>query len=244
MRRYAVAGFPLSHSFSPKFFSDKFLKEKIDDCIYEALPFKNINDLIFYIKTNPDLEGINITIPYKKSILQFLTEMDDVVATTGSCNCIKIHENQLFGFNTDVIGFEKSLLPILQKHHSRALILGTGGAASSVAFVLEKLGIQYHFVSRNKTDYTFSYGGISEEIISKHLLIVNTTPLGMYPSMDQSPDLPYHLLTSNHLLYDLIYNPEKTLFLKRGETMGCSIKNGLEMLVIQAEESWKIWNKD
>ncbi len=244
MKKFAVIGYPLTHTFSPKFFAEKFLKENITDCVYEAIEIKKIDDLKSIISKTPELIGMNVTIPHKKNVVALLDEMDDVVKKIGSCNCIKLVENKLYGYNTDVNGFEKSLTPQLKNFHTNALILGTGGAASAVAYVLDKLRINYHFVSREKKSIqnVISYKDLTEKIIQKNLLIINTSPLGMFPQVKKMPDIPYQFLTPLHYLFDLIYNPVKTLFLKKGEEKGAAIKNGWDMLVIQAEESWKIWN--
>ena len=243
MNLYGLIGYPLTHSFSKKYFTEKFQTEGIHDCVYENFPLENTEQLKVLLKNQPLLQGLNVTIPYKEQIIPFLNEMDDVVKATGACNCIKIKEGKLKGFNTDVIGFEKSLKEYLQPRHTKALIFGTGGAAKAVEYVLQKLGIAYSFVSRKKgTDKTISYHDLKVEILQQHLLLINTTPLGMYPKVDDCPDIAYNYLTSQHHLYDLVYNPEKTLFLQKGEAQGATIQNGYEMLLLQAEESWRIWN--
>ena len=244
MRKFAVIGYPLSHTFSPKYFAEKFAKENIVDCIYEAIELKEICDLKSVISNSPELVGLNITIPYKKSVVAILDFMDEVVKKTSSCNCIKIVENKLHGYNTDVLGFEKSITRQLQPYHTNALILGTGGAASAVAYVLNKLKVDFQFVSRENhyRQNVITYKDLSKEIILKNLLIINTTPIGMFPQIEKMPEIPYHFLTPEHYLFDLIYNPIKTMFLQKGEEYGTTIKNGNEMLILQAEESWKIWN--
>jgi shikimate dehydrogenase len=246
MRRFGLIGYPLSHSFSPAYFSKKFQSEGYADCLYDAFPIKSIEEFTSLLANHPDLEGLNITIPYKKDVLTFLHNSTEAVKQTGACNCIKIKNEIRTGYNTDVIGFEKSLLPVLTNAHKKALILGTGGAAAAVEFVLKKLGIQYLFVSRNSQtgERILTYKEVNSEILNEYKLIVNTTPLGMYPDTDKCPDILYDNLTKEHYLYDLIYNPEQTLFLKKGAEKGAIIKNGSDMLVIQAEESWKIWNED
>lgn len=245
MRKFGLIGYPLSHSFSPAFFAEKFAKEGHPDCLYEAFPIKSIEELGQLLKANGDLEGLNITIPYKKQVIAFLHESSDAVNKIGACNCIKITNGKIKGYNTDVAGFEKSLLPSLTEEHSKALILGTGGAAAAVEFVLQKLQIPFLFVSRNKEagQHVLTYNQITREILKAHKLIINTTPLGMYPRTDECPDINYPALTSRHYLYDLVYNPAQTLFLQKGAEKGAVTKNGSDMLVIQAEESWKIWNQ-
>lgn len=245
MRRFGLIGYPLSHSFSPAFFSEKFDKEGISDCSYEAFPIKSVEELTLLIANNPDLEGLNVTIPYKKEILTFLHQSTEAVKQTGACNCIKIRNQLLTGHNTDVTGFEKSLLSDLRPTHTKALILGTGGAAAAVEFVLKRLNIHFLFVSRKSQtgQKILTYKEISSKIIDEYKLIINTTPLGMYPDVNNCPGILYENLTKEHYLYDLIYNPAQTLFLKKGAEKGAVTKNGSDMLIIQAEESWKIWNE-
>jgi shikimate dehydrogenase len=193
-------------------------------------------------ETDIQLMGLNVTIPYKKEIIPFLQHPSTVVKAIHACNCIRKFNGQLYGYNTDVIGFEKSLLPFLKPHHDKALILGTGGAAAAVEWVLNKLNIQYHLVSRTESDHTLSYNQLASEIVASHTLLINTSPLGMYPNIQDAPVLPYEAITPKHHLFDLIYNPEETLFLTKGKAQGATIQNGLAMLHIQAEESWKIWS--
>ena len=244
MRLFGLIGYPLSHSFSQKYFEEKFKREEITDCRYELFPLKSIDDLEEILKQNPDLEGLNVTIPYKQQVLQYLYSSSGIPKEIKACNCIKITAGKLFGHNTDVIGFEKSLQPLLKPWHKKALILGNGGATEAVIFVLKKLDISFDIVSRSlHANSTLCYKDLGEQVMKESLLIINTTPLGMYPQTDQYPDIPYEFITNKHLLYDLIYNPEKTLFLQKGEERGATFKNGEEMLVLQAEESWRIWNE-
>lgn len=244
MKLYGLIGYPLTHSFSKKYFTEKFQKEGIHDCVYENFPLSTIEQVENLLQQHTNLCGLNVTIPYKEQVIPFLDEMNEVVKATGACNCIKIEEGKLKGFNTDVIGFENSLTKFLQPYHNKALIFGTGGAAKAVEFVLQKLRIDYLFVSRKKgTDKTISYHELKVEILQEHLLLINTTPLGMYPKVDDCPDIAYNYLTPRHHLFDLVYNPEKTLFLQNGEAQGATIQNGYEMLILQAEESWRIWNE-
>lgn len=244
MRKFGLIGYPLSHSFSKKYFTDKFLREDIKGCMYETYAIDTIDKLTTLLNDR-ELEGLNVTIPYKKQVIPFLTDASDAVKKIQACNCIKISTGKLTGYNTDVAGFEISLQKYLQPHHNRALVFGTGGAAAAVKFVLQKLNIEYLIVSRNKEikANAISYDDVNEALLSSHLLLINTTPLGMSPSYDTCPAIPYHFITREHYLYDLVYNPEKTLFLQKGESRGAIIQNGYEMLIIQAEESWKIWNK-
>jgi len=243
MRRYGLIGYPLSHSFSQKYFTEKFQREQIADCVYENFPLADISKFSALIQQHDDLCGLNVTIPYKEKVIPFLTEQSDVVKATGACNCIKINNGRLAGYNTDVIGFENSLKPLLQPHHTKALVLGTGGAAKAVHYVLNKLGIAFTEVSRTPSKAAqIAYDKIGEASISEYQLIINTSPVGMYPKVDECPPLPYQFLTSKHYLYDLVYNPAKTLFLQKGEAQGAAVKNGHDMLIIQAEEGWRIWN--
>ena len=245
MRKFGLIGYPLSHSFSKKYFTEKFRREHIDDCLYENFSLASIDALPGLLSSQPELIGLNVTIPYKQQVIPFLHSSNDVVQRIAACNCIHIKNGQLFGFNTDVYGFEYSLQRHLKPHHTKALILGTGGASKAVEYVLQKHGISYKSVTRNpsfESDQYISYKEVTPTVIEAHTLIVNTTPLGMYPNVDECPDLPYRFLTSKHYLFDLVYNPELTQFLLHGQQHNCIIKNGFEMLIIQAEENWKIWN--
>jgi shikimate dehydrogenase len=244
MRKFGLIGYPLAQSFSNKFFTQKFAAENLYDCVHEVYPIKTIDELTPLIK-DPELIGLNVTIPYKKAVIPFLDEVDEVVQKIQACNCIKIIKGKLKGYNTDVIGFERSLVPHLKRHHKKALILGTGGSSVAVEFVLQKLGIEYLFVSRSESSMsnTITYENIDSSLMHSYHLIINSTPVGMFPNVEDYPSIPYQILTLQHLLYDLIYNPDKTSFLRKGEEHGTSIKNGAEMLIIQAEESWRIWNE-
>ena len=242
MRQFGLIGYPLSHSFSKQFFTKKFEQEEISECRYDLFPLKSINDLPVLVRNNPDLEGLNITIPFKKQVLSFL---DDSRIPHGldACNCINISGGKLVGYNTDVTGFEKSLQPLLKSYHKKALVLGNGGATAAVIHVLRKLRIEFDIVSRKKHNGSaFVYKDIDKKLLEESTIIINTTPLGMYPDTDTCPDIPYQFISDKHLLYDLVYNPSKTLFLQKGEEKGATIKNGEEMLKLQAEESWRIWN--
>lgn len=245
MRKFGLIGYPLSHSFSPSFFAKKFQKEGISDCFYEAFPIQTIDEFPTLLKNHANLEGINVTIPYKKAVIQFLNEASEAVKKINACNCIKIRSGKLTGYNTDVTGFCKSMSGKLTGQHTHALILGTGGSAAAVEYVLEKAGIKYLFVSRqNREDRkSITYAALTRQMMRTYKLIINTTPLGMYPRVDACPDIPYQLLTPSHYLFDLVYNPAETLFLKKGAEKGAITKNGADMLTIQAEESWKIWNE-
>jgi shikimate dehydrogenase len=242
MRLFGLIGYPLSHSFSKKYFTEKFELEKLSNCRYENFPITSINELKKVFENNPDLQGLNVTIPYKEQVLPFLHELSEAVKQVGACNCIKIISGKLHGFNTDVIGFEETLNAKLLPHHKRALVLGSGGASKAVQFVLRKKGIDFLVVSRSKNPLFMPYEQLTSELIEQYPLIINTTPLGMQPHVDDYPSISYFALTTQHYLYDLIYNPAKTHFLQKGEERGAVIQNGADMLVIQAEESWKIWN--
>jgi shikimate dehydrogenase len=243
MRLFGLIGQPLSHSFSKNYFSRKFEAEGITDCAYELFPLDDITRLPALISTHAELEGLNVTIPYKTQVLQYLNDSSHLPAGLDACNCIRIKGKSLAGYNTDTTGFQKSLDPLLKITHRHALILGNGGAARAVAYVLKSKGIDFHIVSRAIHDgSTLTYAELNEEIVSSHLLIVNTTPVGMHPDATLAPDIPYQFIGSGHLLYDLIYNPPVTAFLQKGKERGATIVNGEEMLKIQAEESWKIWN--
>lgn len=243
MRRYGLIGYPLSHSFSQQYFTEKFAREGISDCVYETYAISDIGQLNEILKL-PDLCGLNVTIPYKKQVLAFLDNSSYAVSEIGACNCIDIRNGKRTGHNTDVLGFEKSILPFLHAQHDKALILGTGGASAAVEFALKRLNIAVQYVSRTPAEGVLGYSDLDEEIISEHLLIVNCTPLGTYPNVDEAPSIPYEFLTARHHLYDLVYNPAETKFLALGKARGATVQNGMDMLVLQAEESWRIWNSD
>lgn len=242
-RLFGLIGYPLSHSFSKKYFSEKFEKEKRTGCRYELFPLHDITELPGLLTANPLLEGLNVTIPYKQAVLSYLNDRKGIPAELDACNCIQIRNGKLTGFNTDIIGFEKSITPLLRPHHKKALVFGTGGAAAAVVYVLKKIGLEISFVSRTSSRRdALLYTEVNQRIIEGHQVLINTTPLGMYPATATFPPIPYQYITADHLLYDLVYNPAKTMFLQKGEEQGATIKNGEEMLILQAEESWKIWN--
>ncbi|MBM3434675.1 MAG: shikimate dehydrogenase [Bacteroidetes bacterium] len=248
MKLYGLIGNPLTHSFSARYFNEKFEREKIPDCRYDLFPLQNENELPGLISNQPDLLGLNVTIPFKQKATRFLDEADEYISGCGSVNCIKIERNagkyRLKGFNTDVPAFKKSLESLLNTKHKNAIILGTGGAANSVALVLIQLNVDFVFVSRKPAGIRQKgYHDLDQNLVRKSTLIINTTPVGTFPYIDQCPDIPYKYLTPGHLLFDLVYNPDESLFLKKGRKMGTVIKNGLEMLHLQAEKSWEIWNK-
>lgn len=248
MKQFGLIGYPLSHSFSEDYFKDKFRKENISDKVYQLFPIKRIEQFPGLVLETPSLVGLNVTIPYKESVIQYLDELDEVARDIGAVNCIKIdrysRENKLIGYNTDVIGFEKTLKPYLKSWHQHAIILGTGGSSKAVAYGLKKLGITFTFISRSPREKsTIGYASLTQAIIQNNFLIINTTPLGMFPGIQNFPPIPYEYLTGQHLLFDLIYNPGKTIFLQKGELQGATILNGLQMLHIQAEKSFEIWNR-
>lgn len=242
MQQFGLIGYPLSHSFSKGYFTEKFQKENITDCQYDVFPLEKIEDFVELCRQHKNLAGLNVTIPYKEKIIPLLSGLNEEANAIGAVNTIKFVGGKMIGYNTDCYGFEMSLKPLLLPHHTSALLLGTGGASKAVEYVLRKLGIEYQYVSRTKNEKTISYEELNKDIISRTSLIVNCTPLGMYPNVDAAPDIPYNFITNNHLLYDLIYNPEETRFLKEGKARGAQTKNGLEMLYLQAEKSWAIWN--
>ena len=250
MRQFGLIGYPLSHSFSQKFFTEKFLQENIVNASYHNFPIPSMESFGALWKENPNLEGLNVTIPYKKEVIPFLQHSSAVVQEIHACNCIRKFNNELYGYNTDVIGFEKSLLPFLKPHHTHALVLGTGGAAAAVQWVLQKLNIQFQIVSRKanaieantEMKSIISYNNTNKSLVEAHTLIINTSPVGMYPNTNEAPPIAYEGITAQHHLYDLVYNPTETLFMQKGLEKGATVQNGLAMLHIQAEESWAIWN--
>ncbi|MEO8148671.1 MAG: shikimate dehydrogenase [Bacteroidia bacterium] len=247
MPQYGLIGYPLSHSFSQKYFSEKFSKLHLDDCSYLNFEIDAIEKLNDVINEHPDLKGFNVTIPYKETVIKFLNELDEIATEVGAVNTVKVfkvdEKRILRGYNTDVFGFEESLKPLLKQHHKAALILGTGGASKAIAYVLKKLNISFQFVSRVKFKTILGYNDLNESAINNHQLIINTTPLGSFPDVENAPQIPFQYLNSNHLCYDLIYNPEETLFLKKAKEQGAEIKNGFEMLKLQAERAYEIWTE-
>ncbi len=243
MKEYGLIGFPLSHSFSQKYFTDKFQAESIPDCRYELFELNAINQFPDLIRSRPQLAGLNVTIPYKQAIIPFLDELEPVTASIGAVNVIKFENNKLKGFNSDYQGFMQSLQQFYPcDPGSQALILGAGGAAKAVTAALDFLGIAYKLVSRKATAAQLSYEQLTPELLQTYSLIINTTPLGTYPQVQTVPPIPYEALSNQHYLYDLVYNPAETIFLNRGKEAGAKIKNGYEMLVLQAEVAWQIWN--
>lgn len=243
MKVYGLIGNPLTHSFSKKYFTQKFLENNLQDYKYENFELEAITELPVLLREQPGLLGFNVTIPYKQAIVPFLAYQDEIVKDTGACNCVKIINGALHGFNTDVKGFQLSLSHFLRGEKPDALILGTGGASKAVEYSLGKMGLSYKVVSRIRSKGFLAYNDLSAEIMQRHLLIINTTPLGTFPKVEEAPAIPYELLTARHYLFDLVYNPPETSFLSRGAAAGAHVLNGYEMLVLQAEESWRIWNE-
>ena len=245
MKKLGLIGYPLSHSFSKKYFSEKFVKENISGYSYNTFPLKDIGEFKELIKKEKDLLGLSVTIPHKETVIPFLDELDEVAKEIGAVNCIKFTGGKSVGYNTDAFGFKQSLRPFLDANHTKALIFGTGGASKAVAYVLRNLGITFWFVSRTKNKFgnTLMYDEVTPEVISACKLLVNCTPVGMSPGDDNFLPLPYSAITPQHLAYDLIYNPAQTVFLEKAREQGALISNGYNMLCFQAEEAWRIWNK-
>lgn len=245
MDKYGLIGYPLGHSFSKNFFNEKFENEDIN-AQYLNFELPNIDSLPEIIDMNPELKGLNVTIPYKEKVISFLDYISPEARAIGAVNVIRVtHKGKnvvLRGYNSDVIGFTKSIEPLLERFHRKALILGTGGASKAVNYGLKSLGLETVFVSRYKRPGTIQYEEITPEVIKEYNVIVNCTPVGMYPKVETCPRLPYEAMDSHTLLYDLIYNPDETLFLHNGAIHGATVKNGLEMLLLQAFASWEFWN--
>ena len=278
MTTYGLIGYPLGHSFSRKFFTEKFEKEGID-AQYLNFEIPSIEEFPEIIKNNPELRGLNVTIPYKQQVMQYLDEISEEAKAIGAVNVVRIERpspqptpimgretmrnagnkpdglpikgdmseglrGSLIGYNSDVIGFVESIRPLLKAHHKKALILGTGGASKAIRYGLEKkLGMKTLFVSRNAREGMITYEEVTAEVLKEYEVIVNCSPVGMYPHVDECPALPYEAMNENNLLYDLVYNPLETLFMKKGAEQGATVKNGLEMLHLQAIASWKFWEK-
>jgi shikimate dehydrogenase len=247
MDKYGLIGYPLGHSFSISYFNDKFSDEGID-ARYENFEIQSIDELQEVLDTNPNLRGLNVTIPYKEKVIEFLDNITPEAQAIGAVNVIRIsHEGKktkLKGYNSDVIGFTKSIEPMLDSNwHKKALILGTGGASKAINFGLKSLGLETVFVSRYQRPGTIQYESITPEVIREYNVIVNCTPLGMYPHTEECPMLPYEAMDYHNILYDLIYNPDETLFMKKGRERGAEVKNGLEMLLLQAFASWEFWHE-
>ncbi|MEB2783114.1 shikimate dehydrogenase family protein [Algoriphagus persicinus] len=244
MRKFGLIGHPLTHSFSKKYFTEKFENEGIEGCSYELYDIPNARDLEGILRENPEIEGINVTIPHKEDVIALLDDLDEACEEIGAVNCIHIQDGMLTGYNTDYIGFKNSLLPMLGAVKPKALVLGTGGASKAVKQALKDLAIEFISVSRSEDEDQITYEDLSAdpEIMRTHRLIVNTTPLGTFPNVEGVPAIPMEQLTSAHLVYDLVYNPPVTALMKACMDKGGKAKNGQEMLMLQAEAAWEIWN--
>lgn len=246
MDKYGLIGYPLGHSFSISYFNQKFQDEGID-AVYENYEIPNIDALPEVLGSNPELKGLNVTIPYKEKVIPFLDNISPEARAIGAVNVIRVTHRgskiELKGYNSDVIGFTKSIEPMLEKWHQKALILGTGGASKAIDYGLRNLGLETVFVSRYERPGTIQYKNITPEVVKEYNVIVNCTPVGMYPKTEVCPELPYDAMNSHTILYDLIYNPDETLFMKRGAEYGANVKNGLEMLLLQAFSSWEFWHE-
>lgn len=243
-QQFGLVGKNISYSFSKAHFTKKFEDLNLPDYTYENLDFQEISELSNFIKNNPNLKGLNVTIPYKETIIPFLDTLSKKASEIGAVNTIRLTKNgKLKGYNTDYYGFQKALKPLLHSHHKKALILGTGGASKAVAYALKQLGIKFNYVSRISTGNSIDYSHIDAATFREYQIIINCTPLGTYPNTNVCPEIPFHYFTSKHIAFDLIYNPAETLFLQKAKEQGAIVKNGLEMLVFQAEKAWEIWNK-
>lgn len=242
MTKYGIIGYPLGHSFSRGFFTEKFARESID-AQYLNFEIPDVAMLSDVLRDNPELRGLNVTLPHKQAVIPLLDEMSEEAMEIGAVNVIRVRNGKLKGFNSDIIGFTNSIKPLLQPHHRKALVLGTGGASKAIRVGLNRLGIEWTYVSRSPRDGMVTYEDITAETLQEYTVIVNCSPVGMFPKVDAAPAIPYELLSPQHLLFDCVYNPEETLFMKKGREQGATVKNGLEMLHLQAIASWKFWNE-
>lgn len=243
MNKYGLIGRNIEYSFSRNYFGTKFQEEGLN-CLYENFDIQSIEQFPLILERHRDLRGLNVTIPYKEAVIPYLDKLDEKAEKIGAVNTIKISKKgKLTGFNTDYFGFKKSIEPLLKSQHQKALILGTGGASKAIEHALNKFKIPFTFVSRESKEGVFTYDQLNEAVMLSHQIIINCTPLGTHPNIDQFPKIPYHFLSSNHLLYDLVYNPPLTTFLKKGMDQDAKIMNGLTMLELQAEKAWRIWNQ-
>jgi shikimate dehydrogenase len=243
-KKYGLVGKNISYSFSKKHFTEKFAAYHFDNCEYLNFDITSVKEFPEILSKTKGLRGLNVTIPYKEEIIPYLDSLSKNAKKIGSVNTIVINkQKELIGYNTDFYGFKKSLKPLLESHHTKALILGTGGASKGVAFALKKLNIEYDFVSRNPDEFQISYDEIDSALFEEYSIVINTTPVGTFPNIEDCPIIDYSLLTDKHIAFDLVYNPEESMFLKKAKEQGAITKNGYEMLVFQAEKAWKIWNK-
>lgn len=248
MRTFGLIGFPLTHSFSQNYFTTKFEQEAIKDSTYELFPLENIDDVRLLFEVDKNLCGLNVTIPFKESIINYLDELDPVAEAIGAVNCIKIEDPEFTrikkGFNTDWLGFRDAISPLLQNHHSKALILGNGGSAKAIAYALKEMGIEFINITRNALPGLKTYSEIDNSMMEEFNIIINCTPVGMFPNINSAPNIPYEQLTQHHICFELIYNPQTTLFMQKAQSQGAIVKNGLEMLHLQANHAWNIWNEE
>ena len=242
MTKYGIIGYPLGHSFSRGFFTEKFARESID-AQYLNFEIPDVAMLSDVLRDNPELRGLNVTLPHKQAVIPLLDEMSEEAMEIGAVNVIRVRNGKLKGFNSDIIGFTNSIKPLLQPHHRKALVLGTGGASKAIRVGLNRLGIEWTYVSRSPRDGMVTYEDITAKTLQEYTVIVNCSPVGMFPKVDAAPAIPYELLSPQHLLFDCVYNPEETLFMKKGREQGATVKNGLEMLHLQAVASWDFWNE-
>ena len=242
MTKYGIIGYPLGHSFSRGFFTEKFAREGID-AQYLNFEIPDAGMLLDVLRDNPELHGLNVTLPHKQAIIPMLDELSDEAREIGAVNVIRVRDGRLKGFNSDIIGFTESIRPLLQSHHKQALVLGTGGASKAICVGLKRLGLEWKYVSRTPREGMITYEDITAETLQDYTVIVNCSPVGMFPKVDQAPAIPYEYLTPRHLLFDCVYNPEDTLFMQKGRAQGATVKNGLEMLHLQAIASWRFWNE-
>ena len=241
MIKYGLIGFPLGHSFSKGFFTEKFAREGID-AQYLNFEIPDATMLLDVLRENPELRGLNVTLPHKQAVIPLLDELSDEAREIGAVNVIRVRDGKLKGFNSDIIGFTESIKPLLQPWHKKALILGTGGASRAIRVGLTRLGIEWTYVSRTPREGMLTYSDLTAEVMQQYMVIVNCSPVGMFPKTGEAPNIPYELLTPKHLLYDLVYNPEETLFMQKGRAQDAIVKNGLEMLHLQAIASWEFWH--
>lgn len=243
MNTYGLIGRSLGHSWSQRYFGEKFQKEGIEDVSYVLFELDAIDELPALLYSRPDICGLNVTIPFKEAVLPYLDHLDPIAEAVGAVNTIKIKQGRLTGYNTDVVGFRNALVPLLAGRPEKALVLGTGGAAKAVHHVLEEIGIESFDVSRTSTNAHRTYQTLTAADVRSHELIINCTPVGTFPNVEEAPPIPYSAITDEHILFDLVYNPEETLFMKKGRERDALVEGGLDMLILQAEESWRIWMK-
>ena len=242
MTKFGIIGYPLGHSFSRGFFTEKFAREGID-AQYLNFEIPDVGMLRDVLRDNPELRGLNVTLPHKQAVIPLLDELSDEAREIGAVNVIRVRDGRLKGFNSDIIGFTESIKPLLKPHHQKALVLGTGGASKAICVGLNRLGLEWKYVSRTPREGMITYQDITTETLQEYEVIVNCSPVGMFPKVDQAPAIPYEYITPRHLLFDCVYNPEDTLFMQKGRAQGATVKNGLEMLHLQAIASWRFWNE-